>query len=99
MRAAALASVSKRLKASARPVRNFRANKARVGRAGRNYPAKTSLLMQFRVVSWNIHKGIGGADRRYRLERIVEVLQALAPDIAMLQEVAEDMPRSRFHDQ
>ncbi|HKO46235.1 MAG TPA: endonuclease/exonuclease/phosphatase family protein [Polyangiaceae bacterium] len=55
--------------------------------------------MQFRVVSWNIHKGIGGADRRYRLERIVEVLQALAPDIAMLQEVAEDMPRSHFHDQ
>ncbi len=55
--------------------------------------------MQFRVVSWNIHKGIGGADRRYRLERVIEVLQGLAPDIALLQEVAEDMPRSRFHDQ
>lgn len=55
--------------------------------------------MQFRVVSWNIHKGIGGADRRYRLERIVEVLKSLEPDVAMLQEVAEDMPRSHFHDQ
>src|SRR5664279_2425739 len=55
--------------------------------------------MHFRVVSWNIHKGIGGADRRYRLERIIEVLQLLAPDVALLQEVAEDMPRSGFHDQ
>jgi endonuclease/exonuclease/phosphatase family metal-dependent hydrolase len=55
--------------------------------------------MQFRVVSWNIHKGIGGVDRRYRLERVVEVLQSLAPDVALLQEVAEDMPRSHFHDQ
>ena len=55
--------------------------------------------MQFRVVSWNIHKGIGGVDRRYRLERVVEVLKSLAPDIALLQEVAEDMPRSHFHDQ
>lgn len=55
--------------------------------------------MQLRVVSWNIHKGIGGADRRYRLERIIEILKSLSPDIAMLQEVAEDMPRSRFHDQ
>jgi endonuclease/exonuclease/phosphatase family metal-dependent hydrolase len=55
--------------------------------------------MNFRVVSWNIHKGIGGADRRYRLERIIEVLQTLAPDVALLQEVAEDMPRSHFHDQ
>ncbi|MEO7038257.1 MAG: endonuclease/exonuclease/phosphatase family protein [Polyangiaceae bacterium] len=55
--------------------------------------------MQIRVVSWNIHKGIGGIDRRYRLERIVEVLTSLAPDIALLQEVAEDMPRSNFHHQ
>ena len=55
--------------------------------------------MQFRVVSWNIHKGIGGADRRYRIDRIVELLQSLSPDVALLQEVSEDMPRSHFHDQ
>lgn len=55
--------------------------------------------MQFRVVSWNIHKGIGGMDRLYRLERIIEVLKSLEPDVALLQEVSEDMPRSRFHDQ
>jgi endonuclease/exonuclease/phosphatase family metal-dependent hydrolase len=55
--------------------------------------------MQFRVVSWNIHKGIGGADRRYRLQRVIDVLNGLKPDIVFLQEVAEDMPRSHFHDQ
>ncbi|MCA9595388.1 MAG: endonuclease/exonuclease/phosphatase family protein [Myxococcales bacterium] len=55
--------------------------------------------MRFSVVTWNIHKGIGGVDRRYRLERTIEVLSKLAPDIALLQEVAADMPRSRFHDQ
>lgn len=55
--------------------------------------------MRLRVVSWNIHKGIGGVDRRYRIERVVEVLSALSPDVALLQEVSEDMPRSKFHDQ
>jgi endonuclease/exonuclease/phosphatase family metal-dependent hydrolase len=55
--------------------------------------------MRFSVVTWNIHKGIGGVDRRYRLERVVAVLSELCPDVALLQEVATDMPRSRFHDQ
>lgn len=49
--------------------------------------------MRLRVVTWNIHKGIGGVDRRYRLERTAAVLASLRPDIALLQEVAEDMPR------
>lgn len=49
--------------------------------------------MRLRVVTWNIHKGIGGVDRRYRLERIASVLGSLRPDLALLQEVAEDMPR------
>jgi len=55
--------------------------------------------MRLRIVSWNIHKGIGGVDRRYRIERVVELLREEQPDIALLQEVSEDMPRSRFHDQ
>lgn len=55
--------------------------------------------MQFRVVTWNIHKGIGGVDRRYRPERIVALLLRQQPDICLLQEVARDFPRSRFHDQ
>ncbi|HEX3774527.1 MAG TPA: endonuclease/exonuclease/phosphatase family protein [Polyangiaceae bacterium] len=50
-------------------------------------------------MSWNIHKGIGGVDRRYRLDRVIELLATLSPDIALLQEVSEDMPRSQFHDQ
>lgn len=52
-----------------------------------------------RVVTWNIHKGIGGVDRRYRLERVVEVLADVDADIVMLQEVDRGVPRSRRHDQ
>jgi endonuclease/exonuclease/phosphatase family metal-dependent hydrolase len=50
--------------------------------------------MHFRLVTWNIHKGIGGIDRRYRLERIVDTLKHYAPDIVHLQEVTDGVPRS-----
>lgn len=53
--------------------------------------------MKFRVVTYNIHKGIGGVDRRYRPERIVETLSQYNPDIVLIQEVDDDVPRSR-HD-
>jgi endonuclease/exonuclease/phosphatase family metal-dependent hydrolase len=55
--------------------------------------------MRFKVLTYNIHKGIGGVDRRYRIERVVGVVSEQQPDIALLQEVSEDMPRSHFHDQ
>jgi len=55
--------------------------------------------MRLRVVTWNIHKGIGGVDRRYRLDRTVSVLASLHPDLALLQEVAEGMPRCGSDDQ
>lgn len=55
--------------------------------------------MKLRVVTWNIHKGIGGVDRRYRLERVIEALSAMRPDIALLQEVAYDLPRAQLHHQ
>ena len=55
--------------------------------------------MKFRIATWNIHKGIGGVDRRYRIERTIHLLGEQHLDIALLQEVAEDMPRSSFHDQ
>jgi endonuclease/exonuclease/phosphatase family metal-dependent hydrolase len=55
--------------------------------------------MRLRVVTWNIHKGIGGVDRRYSLERTIAVLRSLRPDIALLQEVAEGMPRCGMHNQ
>jgi endonuclease/exonuclease/phosphatase family metal-dependent hydrolase len=55
--------------------------------------------MRLRVVTWNIHKGIGGVDRRYRLERTASVLASLHPDLALLQEVAEAMPRCGMDNQ
>ncbi len=52
-----------------------------------------------RLVSYNIHKGIGGSDRLYRLERVIRVLEDLQPDVICLQEVAHQTRRSRYHDQ
>jgi endonuclease/exonuclease/phosphatase family metal-dependent hydrolase len=51
--------------------------------------------VHLRVVTWNIHKGVGGVDRRYDLPRVARVLEELAPDIAFLQEVTENMPLNR----
>ena len=55
--------------------------------------------MQLRVITYNIHKGIGGVDRRYRPERIITTLQHYDADIILLQEVDDNVPRSRFHRQ
>lgn len=52
-----------------------------------------------RLFSYNIHKGIGGRDRRYRLERTVAVIEAQNPDVICLQEVARGARRSRFDNQ
>lgn len=52
-----------------------------------------------RVLSYNIHKGIGGYDRRYRLQRVIDVIQAEEPDLICLQEVDRHVKRSRFDDQ
>lgn len=52
-----------------------------------------------RLLSWNIHKGIGGMDRRYDLRRILAVVDHYRPDVAILQEVDREVPRSRRHDQ
>src|SRR5262249_60954601 len=52
-----------------------------------------------RLVSYNIHKGIGGSDRLYRLERVIRVIEDLKPDLVCLQEVAHQTRRSRYHDQ
>lgn len=52
--------------------------------------------MKLRVITWNIHKGIGGVDRRYRIDRIVDLLRGYEPDVALLQEVADHTPMSRF---
>jgi endonuclease/exonuclease/phosphatase family metal-dependent hydrolase len=55
--------------------------------------------MRFHLITYNIHKGIGGVDRRYRPERIIETLRHCRPDIVLLQEVDDGVPRSRHHRQ
>jgi endonuclease/exonuclease/phosphatase family metal-dependent hydrolase len=51
-----------------------------------------------RLLTYNIHKGVG-SDRRYRLERIIDVIREQQPDLVCLQEVDRNVRRSRFHDQ
>ena len=52
-----------------------------------------------RLLTYNIHKGIGGRDRRYRLERVIEVIEHEKPDLLCLQEVNHNVRRSRHNDQ
>jgi endonuclease/exonuclease/phosphatase family metal-dependent hydrolase len=52
-----------------------------------------------RLLSYNIHKGIGGRDRRYKLDRIIDVIAREEPDLICLQEVDRNVHRSSFHDQ
>ncbi len=54
--------------------------------------------MRLRVLSYNIHKCIGGVDRRYEPTRIAEVIRKLDADVLMLQEVDGGVARSN-HDQ
>lgn len=50
--------------------------------------------MRIRIVTYNIHRAIG-VDRRFRPERIVQILSHYRPDLVLLQEVDEGAPRSR----
>jgi endonuclease/exonuclease/phosphatase family metal-dependent hydrolase len=52
-----------------------------------------------RLISYNIHKGIGGLDRRYNLDRIWRVIEAENPDLICLQEVTFGARRTCYHDQ
>jgi endonuclease/exonuclease/phosphatase family metal-dependent hydrolase len=47
-----------------------------------------------RVVTYNIHRAIG-VDRRFRPDRVVKILRHHDPDLVLLQEVDEGVPRSR----
>ncbi|MCA9709821.1 MAG: endonuclease/exonuclease/phosphatase family protein [Myxococcales bacterium] len=51
--------------------------------------------MRLRVLSYNIHKCIGGIDRRYQPQRVVATIAHYAPDIVMLQEVDAGARRSQ----
>jgi endonuclease/exonuclease/phosphatase family metal-dependent hydrolase len=50
--------------------------------------------MRLRMMTYNIHRAIG-VDRRFRPDRIVSILADHDPDIVLLQEVDEGVPRSR----
>ncbi len=52
-----------------------------------------------RLLTYNIHKGIGGRDRRYDLRRVIDVIEEENPDLICLQEVDHNVRRSRYHDQ
>jgi endonuclease/exonuclease/phosphatase family metal-dependent hydrolase len=52
-----------------------------------------------RLLSYNIQKGFGGRDRLYRLARIIQVIEAEAPDLVCLQEVDCNVRRTRHDDQ
>ena len=55
--------------------------------------------MQLRVLSYNIHKCIGGVDRRYDPLRVAETIAHHAPDVVLLQEVDHEAKRSLHHRQ
>lgn len=50
--------------------------------------------MKLRLITYNIHRAIG-LDRRFRLDRIVDIIRDHDVDVVMLQEVDEGVPRSR----
>ena len=55
--------------------------------------------MKLTFLSYNVHKCIGGLDRRYMPERVTETIAHFAPDFVLLQEVDEGAKRSLFHRQ
>lgn len=55
--------------------------------------------MRLTVLTYNIHKAIGGVDRAYRPERVRDVIAHHDPDLVLLQEVDAGARRSRRHAQ
>jgi endonuclease/exonuclease/phosphatase family metal-dependent hydrolase len=55
---------------------------------------KPGAPFQLRVITYNIHRAIG-VDRRFRPERVAQVLEHYGADVVLLQEVDEGVPRSR----
>jgi endonuclease/exonuclease/phosphatase family metal-dependent hydrolase len=43
-----------------------------------------------RILSWNVHKCVGGLDRRHDPARVAAVIAAAQPDVVLLQEVAQN---------
>jgi len=62
-------------------------------------PAASGARPTMRLLSYNIHKGIGGLDRKYDLERVVRVIDHEHPDVVCLQEVTRHARRTVRDDQ
>ena len=56
-------------------------------------------LVQIRILTYNIHKCIGGIDRKYVPERVTDTIGYYQPDVALLQEVDAEVARSSYHRQ
>src|SRR5205085_12459322 len=52
-----------------------------------------ALPIWLRIMTYNIHKGIGGVDRKYSPERVRDTIALFAPDFLLLQEVDEGAKR------
>lgn len=48
------------------------------------------LPLSVRVLCWNVHKCVGGIDRRYDPARTAAVIAQAQPDVVLLQEVAQN---------
>jgi endonuclease/exonuclease/phosphatase family metal-dependent hydrolase len=55
--------------------------------------------MRLRALTYNIHKCIGGLDRRYDPVRVADTIGHYEPDIVLLQEVAQGVKRYRHETQ
>lgn len=56
------------------------------------------LHKTLKLMTYNIHNGVG-RDGRYRLDRVLNVIESQAPDIVALQEVDNGVGRSDYDDQ
>src|SRR5690348_5871547 len=68
-------------------------------RSPQKTPGNRGPETPMRLLSYNIHKGIGGRDRRYDLERVWQVIREEDPDLICLQEVTQNARRTHHHDQ
>jgi endonuclease/exonuclease/phosphatase family metal-dependent hydrolase len=55
--------------------------------------------MHLRALTWNVHKCVGGLDRRYDPARVAAVIAAAQPELVLLQEVAQNGRRYRHERQ
>jgi len=63
-----------------------------MGKPGRFLSSGPGL--RIKVVTYNIHRAIG-VDRRFRPQRVVDILTHHWPDLLLLQEVDDGVPRSK----